>query len=128
MRAMVLHALGRLDDNGTPLQSESLPDPVPTDGELLIKVHACGVCHTELDEIEGRLPPPRLPIVLGHQVVGRVAAVGASSSNFQVGDRIGVAWIYSACESVDFACGAKRTCATAFRRPAATPMAAMPSS
>ena len=55
-----------------PLRWAELPDPVPGAGEILIKEMACGVCHTELDEIEGRLPPPHLPIVLGHQVVGRV--------------------------------------------------------
>ena len=102
MRAMVLNAVGRLADNRAPLQSERLPDPVPADDELLIKVLTCGVCHTELDEIEGRMPPPRLPIVLGHQVVGRVAALGAATSNFQLGDRVGVAWIYSACGTCGF--------------------------
>ena len=84
-----------------PLQLESFPDPVPTEGELLIKVHTCGVCHTELDEIEGRMPPARLPIVLGHQVVGRVAAL-AHERYFRVGDRVGVAWIYSACGRCGF--------------------------
>jgi propanol-preferring alcohol dehydrogenase len=57
----------------------------------------CGVCHTELDEIEGRTPPPRLPVVPGHQVVGRVAALGDGATRYRVGDRVGVAWIYSAC-------------------------------
>ena len=102
MRAMVLNALGRLADNPTRCNWTSLPDPVPADGELLIKVQTCGVCHTELDEIEGRMPPPRLPIILGHQVVGRVAALGARTSAFQVGDRVGVAWIYSACGMCGF--------------------------
>ena len=60
------------------------------------------MCHTELDEIEGRMPPPRLPIVLGHQVVGQVAAMGAATSNFRLGDRVGVAWIYSACGTCGF--------------------------
>jgi propanol-preferring alcohol dehydrogenase len=54
-----------LTDNPTPLQSDHLPDPVPAEDELLIKVHACGLCHPELDEIEGRTSPPRLPIALG---------------------------------------------------------------
>jgi propanol-preferring alcohol dehydrogenase len=95
MRAMVLDALGPVRDQSAPLRLAQLPDPEPGDGELLIKVHACGVCHTELDEIEGRTPPPRLPIVLGHQVVGRVLA-GARTSVRRPGDRIGVACIYSA--------------------------------
>ncbi len=96
MRAMILEALGRLTDHPTPLRLVTLPDPVPAEGELLIEIHTCGVCHTELDEIEGRTPPPRLPIVLGHQVVGRVAAKGAGSGAFQLGDRVGIAWIFSA--------------------------------
>ena len=97
MRAMVLTALGRLQDNPTPLQLTDLPDPIASDDELLLQVSACGVCHTELDEIEGRTPPPRLPVVLGHQVIGRVVAAGSRVDGFQPGDRVGVAWIYSAC-------------------------------
>src|SRR5262249_5445519 len=77
-------------------------DPVPAAGELLIDVQTCGVCHTELDEIEGRTPPPRLPIILGHQVVGRVAALGEGAGDFRPGDRVGVAWIFSACGTCAF--------------------------
>jgi alcohol dehydrogenase, propanol-preferring len=102
MRAMVLNTLGPLMANPTPLQMAELPDPVPTAGELLIAVQTCGVCHTELDEIEGRTPPPRLPVVLGHQVVGRVAATGEGAGIFRPGDRVGVAWIFSACGKCDF--------------------------
>lgn len=97
MRAMILEALGPLADNPNPLRMTDWSDPVPGEGELLIEVRTCGVCHTELDEIEGRTPPPRLPIVLGHQVVGRVAALVPGASGFQAGDRVGVAWIFSAC-------------------------------
>jgi len=60
-------------------------------------VNTCGVCHTELDEIEGRTAPPRLPVVLGHQVVGRVEGLGQGADGFRAGDRVGVAWIFSAC-------------------------------
>ena len=70
MRAMILPALCRLDENPNPLQLAELPVPEPGPGEILVRVAACGVCHTELDEIEGRTPPPRLPVILGHQVVG----------------------------------------------------------
>jgi propanol-preferring alcohol dehydrogenase len=70
---------------------------VPGPGEILIRVNACGVCHTELDEIEGRSLPPRLPIIPGHQVVGRVEDLGPGAEGFRVGDRVGVAWIFSAC-------------------------------
>jgi alcohol dehydrogenase, propanol-preferring len=102
VRAMLLEAGGPLKQNSAPLRMVELPNPVAGDGELLIKVQTCGVCHTELDEIEGRMPPPRLPIVLGHQVVGRVDAMGPSSNAFQRGDRVGVAWIYSACGTCEF--------------------------
>ena len=111
MRAMILDALGPLTDNPAPLRLVQLPDPVPAEGELLIEVHTCGVCHTELDEIEGRTPPPRLPIVLGHQVVGRVAALGAGSGAFRLGDRVGVAWIFSADGTCEFCrSGAENLC------------------
>ena len=97
MKALVLSQLANLRDNSTPLQRVDLPDPTPGPGEVLLRVAACGVCHTELDEIEGRTPPPVLPVILGHQVVGRVAALGPGASRFAVGDRVGVAWIFSAC-------------------------------
>ena len=94
---MLLNQIANLADNSTPLTLADVPEPTPADGEVLIKVSACGVCHTELDEIEGRTPPPHLPIILGHQVVGRVAAQGANARAFDLGDRVGVAWIFSAC-------------------------------
>jgi alcohol dehydrogenase, propanol-preferring len=102
MRAMILNDLGTLADNPAPLRSVNLSDPAPGEGELLIEVRTCGVCHTELDEIEGRMPPPRLPIILGHQVVGRVAALGAGTAAFRLGDRVGVAWIFSADGKCEF--------------------------
>jgi propanol-preferring alcohol dehydrogenase len=73
------------------------PKPVPGRGEILIWVSACGVCHTELDEIEGRTPPPVLPVIPGHQVVGRVVARGPGAGRFTMNERVGVAWIYSSC-------------------------------
>jgi propanol-preferring alcohol dehydrogenase len=78
-----------------------MPKPVPGAGELLLRVSACGVCHTELDEIEGRTPPPRLPVTPGHQIVGRVAQNGPQASKFEIGDRVGIAWIHSACGLCD---------------------------
>jgi propanol-preferring alcohol dehydrogenase len=96
MKAMVLNKLASLEQNKAPLELVTLPDPVPGENEILIKVSVCGVCHTELDEIEGRTPPPRLPIVLGHQVVGRVERAGRQARLFSPGDRVGVAWIYAA--------------------------------
>lgn len=97
MKAMILQRLCDLNKTRTPLKLVQLPDPEPGPGEILMAVSACGVCHTELDEIEGRTPPPRLPIVLGHQVVGRVVRPGPGAVGFSGGERVGVAWIFSAC-------------------------------
>jgi propanol-preferring alcohol dehydrogenase len=102
MKAMVLSKLCSLEENKTPLELINLPDPVPAEKEVLIKVLTCGVCHTELDEIEGRTPPPRFPVVLGHQVVGRVEKTTSKASTFKIGDRVGIAWIYSACGKCKF--------------------------
>jgi propanol-preferring alcohol dehydrogenase len=96
---MVLNRICSLDDEAEPLVLSDIPEPVAAEGEILVKVSVCGVCHTELDEIEGRTPPPRLPVVPGHQIVGRVAALGRNVSGFREDDRVGVAWINSACGS-----------------------------
>lgn len=95
MRAMVLRSMASLDVNPTPLQLTQVEDPSPGSGEILLEVAACGVCHTELDEIEGRTPPPVLPIIPGHEVVGRVAGRGERAERFEIGDRVGVGWIHS---------------------------------
>jgi len=71
--------------------------PVPKSGEILIKVSASGICHTELDEIEGRTPPPEFPVIPGHQVVGRVVECGANARKFRKGERVAVGWIGWAC-------------------------------
>ncbi len=97
MKAMVLNKLTDLLENEKPLDLVELPEPRPGEGEILLRVKACGVCHTELDEIEGRTPPPRLPVIPGHQVVGLVEETGSATSAFGSGERVGVAWVYSAC-------------------------------
>ena len=102
MKAMVLKELCSLEKNRTPLEMMDLPSPVPGERDVLIRVSTCGVCHTELDEIEGRTPPPRLPVVLGHQAVGRVERTGIKAKTLKVGDRVGVAWIHSACGKCKF--------------------------
>ncbi len=102
MKAMVLHHLCSLETEVEPLRFEHLPIPQPKRNEILLRVATCAVCHTELDEIEGRTPPPKLPIILGHQVVGRVEALGENATRFNAGDRVGVAWIYSACGKCKF--------------------------
>ena len=100
MRAMVLQAISNLDDVEKPLALVELRRPVPAAGELLVKVSVCGVCHTELDEIEGRTPPPVLPVVPGHEVVGKVQECGAGCRLHEPGDRVGIGWIHSSDGSV----------------------------
>ncbi len=97
MKAAILEKITSLKENKEPLKITEVPEPAIGDTEILVKVSACGVCHTELDEIEGRTPPPVLPFILGHQVVGTVADAGKSASKFKIGDRVGVGWIHSAC-------------------------------
>jgi len=102
MKAMVLNEICDLKQNREPLELRELPMPAPGERDVLVKVSACGVCHTELDEIEGRTPPPGLPVVLGHQVVGRVEKMGGNVRALNVGDRVGIGWIYSACGCCTF--------------------------
>ena len=97
MKAMTLSGIWNLTQTDTPLVLADLPVPSPGEGEILVRISACGVCHTELDEIEGRTPPPRYPIIPGHQVIGRVVEMGTNVGHFQPGDRVGIAWIHSAC-------------------------------
>jgi propanol-preferring alcohol dehydrogenase len=102
---MLLRRICSLETEQAPLVLEELPVPVCGVSDILVKVRACGVCHTEIDEIEGRTPPPRLPAVLGHQVVGNVEEIGSGGSRFTIGDRVGVAWVYSACGTCRFCRG-----------------------
>lgn len=97
MRAMQIRRIAPLDENRPPLASARIPVPQPGPRELLIRVSACGVCHTELDEIEGRTAPPELPMTPGHQAVGQVVEEGADCQLELLQRRVGVAWIHSAC-------------------------------
>jgi propanol-preferring alcohol dehydrogenase len=97
MKAMLLRRLTDVRDNPQPLSLETIPDPEPAEGEVQVRVSVCAVCHTELDEIEGRTPPPRLPVVPGHQIVGTVSAVGAGVEERTAGERVGVAWVWHTC-------------------------------
>ena len=99
MDAMVLKEISPIETE--PLEQMDLPVPVPGPGEVLVKVSACGVCHTELDEIEGRLKP-RLPVILGHEIVGRIEGLGSAARMFHRSDRVGIAWIHSACGKCKF--------------------------
>lgn len=97
MKAAVLHA------TGTPLQIETVPRPEPGPGELLIRVIACGVCHSDLHAIDGDWTPgPVLPLIPGHEVAGVVAKTGPGVTGFAEGDAVGVPWMYSACGTCEF--------------------------
>jgi alcohol dehydrogenase, propanol-preferring len=102
MKVMLLHGVTSFQTTGEPLVAAHIPIPEPAEREVLIKVSVCGVCHTELDEIEGRTPPSSFPMVLGHQVVGTVVEQGQGVSKLEKGDRVGIAWIHSACGRCTF--------------------------
>ena len=102
MKAMILNKIYDLTKDKEPLELVDLPIPKLKENEILIKVYRCGVCHTELDEIEGRTPPLKFPIILGHEVVGYVKDKGNRVNKFEIGDRVGVAWIYSACGECEY--------------------------
>ena len=91
MKAMVL------EQQQQPLQLQDIPAPEPGESELLIRVLACGVCRTDLHVVDGDLTDPRLPLVPGHQIVGRVEAVGNGALGFRVGDKVGVPWLGQSC-------------------------------
>ena len=95
MRAMALCSMAGFDDPEGPLTLLDIPRPEAAAGEILIAVSACGVCHTELDIIEGRTPPPQLPVIPGHEVIGHVVATGKGATRFNKGERVGVGWIHS---------------------------------
>ena len=97
MRAARIHRIGPVKPGTPPLIFDRVATPKPEAGELLLRVHACGVCHTELDEIEGRTAPPFLPMTPGHQVVGTAVQEGPGCRLGLQGHRVGVAWIHSAC-------------------------------
>ncbi len=96
MKAMVLQSPGQS------LVCREVPLPVPGPDQLLIKVHACGVCRTDLHVVDGELPDPKLPIIPGHEIVGTVAAKGARVDSFHPGDRIGVPWLGYTCGECPF--------------------------
>jgi propanol-preferring alcohol dehydrogenase len=99
MKAMILNRTAPIEDD--PLELREVPVPKPRAGQIRVRITACGVCHTELDEIEGRLEA-RIPVIPGHEIVGRVDALGPDASTFKLGDRVGIAWIHSACGTCAF--------------------------
>lgn len=102
MRALQLQQLTSLIDNPAPLTLVDIAAPTPRAGQIVLQVEACAVCHTELDEIEGRTAPPQLPIILGHQIVGRVVAAGTDAQRYAQGTRVGVGWIFAACGHCEY--------------------------
>ncbi len=102
MKAMLLKQIHDLGETSTPLELEEIPIPEPSPGQVQLRVLTCGVCHTELDEIEGRTPPPHFPMIPGHQIVGIVTKLGEGTSLHKIGDRVGVGWIHSACGNCEF--------------------------
>jgi propanol-preferring alcohol dehydrogenase len=102
MKAWIIHKVCDLSEENNPLRLTDMTKPVPEAGELLLKVKACGICHTEIDEIEGRTPPPAYPVIPGHQVIGIIEESAGSDRTLKRGDRVGVAWIYKACGRCEF--------------------------
>ncbi|MBK7664960.1 MAG: zinc-dependent alcohol dehydrogenase family protein [Sterolibacteriaceae bacterium] len=96
MKAMLL------DRSGEPLVAATLPVPQPQGGQVLVRVEACGVCRTDLHLIDGELPDPQLPVVPGHEIVGRIVQLGAAVGELRIGQRIGIPWLGHTCGECDF--------------------------
>src|SRR4029078_6974474 len=117
MRAMFLDGDGVNADGRPALRFGDAPLPEPGAYDLRVRVSVCGVCRTDLDLAEGRLIAPRYPVIPGHQIVGRVEAVGKDSRGFSVGQRVGVAWINSACGTCHWCVGgSEKLCAYCLSR------------
>jgi propanol-preferring alcohol dehydrogenase len=101
MHAMVLKMLG------APLEWTELPDRLPGPGEIRVKVVACGVCRTDLHVVDRELPDPVLPIIPGHEIVGRIEAIGAGGEGFSIGERVGVPWLGHTCGVCPYCCGGR---------------------
>ncbi|MHC4725859.1 MAG: zinc-dependent alcohol dehydrogenase family protein [Planctomycetota bacterium] len=100
MKAMVLNKQAPVEEH--PLEMIDLPEPTIDNNQILVKISVCGACHTDLDEVEGRLLPTKMPIVPGHQVVGNVVEKGTDVTKFTIGNRVGITWLYSCCGQCDF--------------------------
>ncbi|KPK42946.1 MAG: alcohol dehydrogenase [Phycisphaerae bacterium SG8_4] len=100
MRAMILESHSPIEE--APLKLADLPTPSPGDNQILVRVCVCGACHTDLDEVEGRLEPTISPIVPGHQIVGTVIDRGRAVTRFEVGERVGITWLFSSCGDCEF--------------------------
>ncbi|MGA7932458.1 MAG: alcohol dehydrogenase catalytic domain-containing protein, partial [Kovacikia sp.] len=101
MRAMLLEAPNQ------PLRAMEIPIPTPSPTQVLIHIHACGVCRTDLHVVDGELTEPKLPLIPGHQIVGTVVAMGERVERFAVGERVGVPWLGSTCRQCRY-CQSRR--------------------
>ena len=126
MKAMLLEELGLVQTGSTPLRWTELSEPTLGDEEVLLHVQTCGVCHTELDEIEGRAPPPRLPVILGHQIIGRVVAVGSRVVTPPRATVLEWRGFVRHAASASIVSRPTKTCVTNSKLPAATATGAMP--
>jgi len=112
MKAMVLDQVGPIEASPLRLMDVACPEPAP--GEVRVRVEACGVCHTDLHEVEGELPLPKRPVIPGHQVVGQVAALGDGVNGVRVGQWVGLAWLAGTCGRCEFCrCERENLCAAA---------------
>ncbi len=100
MRAMVLHAVGPVE--GNPLREETRERPTPGGRQVLVRIDHCGVCRTDLHIVEGELPPVLPSVTPGHEIVGRVAAVGSAVKRFRDGDRVGIPWLHRTCGHCEY--------------------------
>lgn len=96
MKAMVLTEVKK------PLELKEIPIPQPAAGEVLIKIAACGVCRTDLHIVDGELPSPKLPLVIGHQIVGKIVKIGNGVKGYKEGDRVGVPWLGGSCGHCEY--------------------------
>ncbi len=96
MHAMVLEAIGR------PLVPKDLPDPVPGPTDVAVRIAACGVCRTDLHVVDGELPHPALPLVPGHEIVGRIEALGSEVRGLEIGMRVGIPWLGRTCRTCPY--------------------------
>jgi len=112
MRALILEHARPVEEN--PLREADLPVPAPGSGAVRVKVRACGLCHTDLHTVEGDLPAHKSPVVIGHQIVGVIDALGAGVTTHKDGDRVGVPWLHSTDGRCEFCrCGLENLCPNA---------------
>ena len=109
MKACLLRTAAPVERN--PLEFTDAPDPAPSRGELLVRVHMCGVCRTDLHVVEGELAAKKSPVITGHQIVGMVEKLGEGAGRFKVGDRVGIPWLHRTDQTCEFCLrGAENLC------------------